>query len=111
MVQQKDNGMYIGLHGYDHYWLGRLEYQQMTQDIDKALDAMEGIVDKDSWILNYPYGSYSDEVIKYIRAKGCKLSMTIEVGVADTEKHSQFLLPRLNTNDYPPKSFSYMKIK
>lgn len=107
----KNNGMYIGLHGYDHYWLGNLGYEEMIQDINKALDAMNGIVDRDNWILNYPYGSYSDTVVSYIKENGCKLSMTTEVGVADTEKHNQYLLPRLNTNDYPPKSITYLKIK
>ena len=80
----------------------------MKEDINKALIAMEGIVDKNNWILNYPYGSYNDEVISYIKQTGCKLSMTTEVGIADTEKNSRFLLPRLNTNDYPPKSTTYM---
>lgn len=107
----KSNGMYIGLHGYDHYWLGNLEYEEMTQDINKALEAMDGIVDRNSWILNYPYGSYNDDVIDFIRANGCKLSMTTEVGIADTEKHNRYLLPRLNTNDYPPKSVSYLEAK
>lgn len=103
----RDSGMYIGLHGYDHYWLANLSYEKMKEDIDKALAAMDGIVDKKNWILNYPYGSYSNEVISYIEQMGCKLSMTTEVGVADTEKNSRFLLPRLNTNDYPPKSITY----
>lgn len=107
----RDSGMYIGLHGYDHYWLANLSYEKMKEDINKALIAMEGIVDKNNWILNYPYGSYNDEVISYIEQAGCKLSMTTEVGVVDTEKNSRFLLPRLNTNDYPPKSTTYLSFQ
>lgn len=107
----RDSGMYIGLHGYDHYWLANLSNEKMKEDIDKALEAMDGIVDKNNWILNYPYGSYSDEVISYIKQAGCKLSMTTEVGIADTKKNSRFLLPRLNTNDYPPKSMTYKQYR
>lgn len=29
----KRHGMFIGLHGYDHYWLGNLSKDQMQQDI------------------------------------------------------------------------------
>lgn len=104
------NGMHIGLHGYDHYWLGRLNYLKMKEDVNKALSVMEQFIDKDSWTLNYPYGSYNEDVINYIKSRGCKLSMTIDVGVADTSIHNQFLLPRLNTNDFPPKSSSYLSI-
>lgn len=105
----RDSGMYIGLHGYDHYWLANLSNEKMKEDIDKALMAMDGIVDKNNWILNYPYESYSDEVISYIQQAGCKLGMTTEVGIADTEKNNRYLLPRLNTNDYPPKSTTYVQ--
>ena len=105
----RDSGMFIGLHGYDHYWLANLSYEKMKEDIDKALAVMEGIVDHQKWILNYPYGSYNDEIISYIEQAGCKLSMTTEVGIADTDINSRYLLPRLNTNDYPPKSDVYIQ--
>ena len=107
----KDCGMYIGLHGYDHYWLANLNHEKMKEDTDRALEAMSGIVDQNNWILNYPYGSYNDDVITYIKQAGCKLSMTTEVGLADTEKYDRYLLPRLNTNDYPPKGQTYMKFR
>ncbi len=102
-----DNGMFIGLHGYDHYWLANLPKEKMEEDINKALKAMSGIVNENKWILNYPYGSWNDNVINYIKQKGCKLSMTTEVRVADTDLDNRFLLPRLDTNDYPPKSNNY----
>lgn len=37
----KRHGMLIGLHGYDHYWLGNLSPEQMRQDISKALDMLD----------------------------------------------------------------------
>lgn len=103
----KNNGMYIGVHGYDHYWLGNLPENKMKQDINKALDAMDCLINKNEWILNYPYGSWNNNVIDHIKEKGCKLAMTTEVRVADTEIDNRFLLPRLDTNDYPPKSDNY----
>ncbi|MBC3805726.1 polysaccharide deacetylase family protein, partial [Acetobacterium fimetarium] len=54
----KQAGMYFGLHGYEHYWLGELSEDQMKEDIEKALNYFDGIIDKNSWVMNYPYGSY-----------------------------------------------------
>ena len=50
----KDNGMYLALHGYDHYWLGNLSEDKLHEDIDKALDVMDEFIEKDNWVLNYP---------------------------------------------------------
>ncbi|UZQ50530.1 polysaccharide deacetylase family protein [Clostridium kluyveri] len=103
----KDNGMYIGLHGYDHYWLGSLDNSQLKEDITKALDCMSNFIDAGSWVMNYPYGSYNDDVIKYISENGCKLGLSTDVRIADLSKDTIFALPRLDTNDFPPKSENY----
>ena len=39
----KRHGMFIGLHGYDHYWLGNLNETEMRQDVDRALEAMDAV--------------------------------------------------------------------
>ena len=104
----KRNGMYIGLHGYDHYWLGKLDKDKMEKDIDRSMEVLSDVLDKDSFIMNYPYGNYNDDVLSYLRSKGCKLGMTTEVKVADTEKDDRLLLPRLDCNDFPPKSNNYL---
>lgn len=103
----KDNGMFIGIHGYDHYWLGNLSIEQMHNDIDKALISMKPFVNSDNWVMNYPYGSYNDEVISYIQSKGASLALTTEVRIADITKDDSYKLPRLDTNDFPPKSENY----
>ena len=106
----KRAGMYIGIHGYNHYWLGNLEVEKMQQDIKKALEVMGDMVVSDSWVMNYPYGSYNDEVISYIKDKGCVLGLTTDVKIADLLEDNRYLLPRLDTNDFPPKSENYTKI-
>ena len=107
----KRNGMFIGLHGYNHYWLGKLEEQKMHEDIDKSLEVLSDVVDKDSFIMNYPYGSYNNSVLSFLREKGCKLGMTTEVRIADIDIDDRLLLPRLDCNDFPPKSDNYLNIK
>ncbi len=104
----KRNGMYIGLHGYDHYWLGNLSKEKMKADIKASLSALADVVDTKSFIMNYPYGSYNDDVLNYLRDIGCKLGMTTEVHVADVKNNERLLLPRLDCNDFPPKSKNYL---
>ena len=100
----KDNGMFIGIHGYDHYWLGNLPVDKMKQDIDKALEVMRPFIDINSWAMNYPYGSYNQSVIDYIKAKGCVIGFTTVVGKADLSMENAFTLQRFDCNDFPPKS-------
>lgn len=107
----KREGMFIGVHGYDHYWLGNLPEKEMQADIDKALKVMDEFIDRDSWVLNYPYGSYNSNVLQYIAERGCSAGMTIELGMADTDIHGKYELPRLNCNDFPPKSNNYLTIR
>ena len=106
----KRNGMHIGVHGYDHYWLGNLPVKQMKNDIDKALEIMDRFIDKKRWSMNYPYGSYNQDVLDYIKEKGAQVGFTTEVRVADIKLDSPFEIPRLDCNDFPPISKNYLKM-
>lgn len=97
----KKHGMYIGIHGYDHYWLGNLSKEKMQEDITKALEVMDEYIDRDRWVINYPYGNFNQEVINFIKDKGACIGLTTEVRVADLSKDSFFQLPRLDCNDFP----------
>lgn len=99
----KEGGMFFGLHGYDHYWLGKLEPEQMKRDIDAALEYFSDIVDEQAWVMNYPYGNYSKEVVEYIEKRGCKLGLIVETRDAMLGVDNKYLLPRWDTNDLPPK--------
>lgn len=106
----KKSGMFIGLHGYDHYWLANLSEEQMHRDIDKALEVMDEFIDRRCWVMNYPYGNYSEEVISYVKKRGCVLGVTTEVRMADVSSDDRYRLPRLDCNDFPPKSANYMQV-
>lgn len=103
----KRHGMYIGVHGYDHYWLGNLPKDQMQQDIQKALAAMDEFIDRSKWVMNYPYGSYNEAVIRCAKENGACVGMTTEARIADLQFDDVMRLPRLDCNDYPPKSEEY----
>lgn len=105
----KRHGMFIGIHGYDHYWLGNLSVEQMENDISLALDALDEFVDRKQWVMNYPYGNYNKDVLAYIGKQGACLGLTTEVRLADIDKDNPLELPRLDCNDFPPKSDNYLK--
>lgn len=107
----KNEGMYIGLHGYDHYWLANLNEQELHADIDKMLEVMDEFIDKDNWVMNYPYGNYSDMVIDYISSRGCKLGVTTEVRIGQVGMDDRYCIPRLDCNDFPPKSDNYKTLQ
>jgi len=100
----KRHGMFIGIHGYDHYWLGNLEQEQMKLDISKALEVMDEFIDRKQWVMNYPYGNYSQGVLDYIKGQGACVGLTTEVRVAEIGKDNALKLPRFDCNDFPPKS-------
>lgn len=106
----KKHGMFIGLHGYDHYWLGNMAEDEMKDDIDKALETMEEFIDPKAWVMNYPYGSYNQKVIDYITKRSAILGLTTEVRVAEIGKDNNLTLPRFDCNDFPPKSEKYRRI-
>lgn len=105
----KRHGMFIGIHGYDHYWLGNLSAEQMIEDISKALEVLEEFIDGKEWVMNFPYGNFNDDVLKCIKEKGACIGLTTEVRAAELGKDSALQLPRLDCNDFPPKSRNYMK--
>ena len=81
----------------------------MRSDIEKGLECLDEWIDRDSWVMNYPYGSFNSEVEDTIRSLGAKMAITTEVALCDTKLYDAFHVPRLNTNDYPPISDNYLK--
>lgn len=105
----KKSGMYFGIHGTNHYWLGKTETDVMKKDIEDSLSYFSDIIDRNNWVINYPFGSYNDEVVSYVNSNNCKLGLTTNVGIANIKKDNPFTLKRLDTNDIPPKSDNYLK--
>lgn len=103
----KDLGMHIGVHGYSHKWLGKISKQEFKFEIEKSLEIMDDFVDINGWTINYPYGSYSKELLEYLMSTKCKLGFSTEVRTVNLIKDNKFTLPRLDTNDFPPISNNF----
>lgn len=70
----------------------------------KGLEYFQSVIDKDYVVMNYPYGGYNEDVLDYVSKIGCKLGFSVEARHADLSKDNPLILPRLDTNDFPPKS-------
>jgi len=105
----KRHGMFIGLHGYDHYWMTSLSQKELEEDVNKALKVMDSFIDQKRWAINYPYGDYNETVVDAMERRGAIVGLTIEEGIADIRSGLPMQLPRLDCNDFPPKSNDYTR--
>lgn len=97
-----DDGMYVGSHTTNHYWLDTLSRQQVVDEIETSLAFLEDInMSSEEWAMCYPYGGYNELTIDVLKEYGCTLGFTTEPRVADTVTDSPLELPRLDTNDLP----------
>jgi peptidoglycan/xylan/chitin deacetylase (PgdA/CDA1 family) len=96
------HGMYIGSHGYDHYWLNTLDRKDQESEIDKSLAFLSQFgCNVEKWVICYPYGGYNDSLISVLKSRGCRIGLAVDVGIADLQRSNPFALPRLDTNDLP----------
>ena len=110
ILAMKRHGMFIGVHGYDHYWLDRLPEAEMQADIDKALEIMDPFIDRNAWAIAYPYGRSSRAVLDHIAKRGARIGVTIEARPARIGEDDSLTLPRFDCNDFPPKSERYLEL-
>ena len=95
-------GMHIGSHSYDHYWLGSLSKEKQETEINKSLDFLKLTgCDLHNWTMCYPYGNYNQDTLDILENTGCKLALTTKVGVANLSLHKKLELPRIDTNEIP----------
>lgn len=98
----KRKGMYIGAHGYDHYWLNTLPKDQQEREIELSLEFLKKLgCQVKEWVMCYPYGTYNDSLLSLLKGSGCILGLTTQVDIADLDNCYPLTLPRLDTNDLP----------
>jgi len=98
-------GMYVGSHGYDHFWLNTLAAQEQEREIDQSLAFLKSVgSDIRHWIMCYPYGAYNESLLSVLKSRNCIIGLTTEVGLARLGEQNPLILPRLDTNDLPKDS-------
>lgn len=99
------NGMHIGSHGYDHYWLSSLPKEKQAEEIEKSVDFIERVGgERGTWSICYPYGDYNEDTLAILKQFGCKLGFTTHVDTYAPAAESRFVIPRLDTNDFSVES-------
>lgn len=99
------HGMYVGSHGFDHFWLNTLTTQQQEREVDQSLMFLKSVgADVGRWIMCYPYGAYNESLLSVLKSRNCVVGLTTEVGLASLDKDNTLILPRLDTNDLPKDS-------
>lgn len=106
----KRHGMIFGIHGYDHYWMNRLSEEALKNDLTQALEVFDGIVDPANWTNCYPYGSCTSDVIRISKELGATSGLCTRVARYQPGQDSIFEIPRVDTNDFPPKSENYLEV-
>lgn len=103
------HGMAFAVHGYDHYWMDRLPEQALRKDLTQALEVFDGVIASSGWTNCYPYGSCNGDVIRVSKELGAAAGLGVRVAAYSPERDDIFDIPRLDTNDFPPKSENFMK--
>lgn len=102
-------GMQFAVHGYDHCWMNRLTEGDIRKDLKQALEVFEGIIDVENWCNCYPYGAYNNLVLRISKELGATSGMGTDVKRYSSECDI-FKIPRMDANDFPPKSSNYKNI-
>jgi len=101
------NGMYIGVHGYNHENFNTLSKKEQEQDINSSLEMMKSIGSPvENWTMAYPYGAYNNSLIEIIKRKKCKVGLTTIPALASSEIENAYTMGRLDTNDFPKTNTS-----
>jgi hypothetical protein len=97
-------GMHIGAHGYNHFWLGKLDEIEQEDEIKKSISFLNEIgIDSNYKTICYPYGSYNDTTLQLMKKYKFDCAFTTVPDTFHIDIKNQYEIPRLDTNDLPIK--------
>jgi peptidoglycan/xylan/chitin deacetylase (PgdA/CDA1 family) len=97
-----ENGMYVGSHGFNHYWLDKLPPEKQEFEIDQSLEFLRSVnAPTENWIMCYPYGGYNDSVVEILKKKKCAFALTTKPDMTHLSRDNAYTLERFDTNDFP----------
>ncbi len=95
-------GNEIGLHGYNHYWLGRLKKEDQNKEIKNSIKFWKkNKLINDNFTMCYPYGNYNKSTLEILKRNNCLIGLSTKVGPVPIKKYKAYELPRFDTNDFP----------
>jgi peptidoglycan/xylan/chitin deacetylase (PgdA/CDA1 family) len=98
-----DNGMTVGLHGYEHDWYEGMSPTELFDDVSKSLDLLfSAFVPTYKWIMSYPYGDYNDSLLSILRNFNCSAAFTTQTVDANPATDNPLLIPRFDVKNVFP---------
>lgn len=100
ITYMKENGMHIGNHGYEHYWLSSRSYAEQEKMIADSTDFLLSLgCDPNTLSFSYPYGDYNVDTLALMKKYNYQFAVTVRSDFACLTNESRFELPRFDTND------------
>jgi peptidoglycan/xylan/chitin deacetylase (PgdA/CDA1 family) len=105
LSRMQTEGMYVGSHGVSHGWLNKMSPAEQIAEIEGSLGFLREICSPvdDYWVMCFPNGGWDQTLLVELRNRKCSFGLTTEAAVANLDRGDPLLLPRLDTNDLPPR--------
>lgn len=104
LKKMESEGMELGVHGHEHYWMEKLYFADMEKDLKQSVNVFQEIFSHHPLLLSYPFGSYNLFTKRIVKNLGFLGAVTV------IQKHNEnlnnpFELHRYDCIDaYPRKS-------
>ena len=106
LKEMKNLSHEIGVHGYNHSWLNKLDMKKQEREITRSVSFWKDnkIFKNSEFTMCYPYGAYNSDTLKILKLKTkCIAGVTTVPKTVPLKNYKIFKLPRFDTNDFPSK--------
>jgi peptidoglycan/xylan/chitin deacetylase (PgdA/CDA1 family) len=100
----RELGHTIGSHAATHRWLDGLPAEERSTELERGMALLDRLGEpKAGRSICYPYGGYDAHVLEDARRAGFAYGWTVQSGLPDLVSADRLALPRLDTNEFPPR--------
>lgn len=101
LIEMDQAGMEIGSHGWYHLYWDRISVLELDKEIVQSKQKIEEKLGHEISAIAYPFGSYNDEVVEFIKNSDYKIARDIINGVNHTQDDLYNLRGYFVTNNFP----------
>ena len=102
--------MKIGSHSSNHRRLTLVDRDEMIQEISKSKFDLERITESKVDTFCYPYGIYDENIVDEVK-KNYSYALTTKRSRYDKNKHTKYLIPRIDMGKNIPNFKMFLKLK
>ena len=105
-----NNGMKIGSHSKNHRKLTIIKKDEMIKEISNSKFDLERLIETKIDVFCYPYGIYDENIVDEVK-KNYRYTLTTKRSRYDNNKHTQYLIPRIDMGKNIPYFKMFLKLK